>query len=57
MIERNEEFDEVLDESYPTVVIGEGEYFISDILYSTDPINYNEMKLDWEDCYKKMEED
>ncbi len=56
MIERNEEFDEVLDESYPTVVIGEGEYFISDILYSTDPINYNEMKLDWEDCYKKMEE-
>ncbi len=49
MIERNEEFDEFLDELYPTVVIGGCEYLVSDILYSTDPINYNEMRLDWEE--------
>ncbi len=56
MIERNEEFDEFLNELYSPITIGTGEYLISDILYNTDPINYNEMKLDWEDCYKKMEE-
>ncbi len=56
MIERNEEFDEFLNELYSPITIGTGEYLISDILYNTDPINYNEMKLDWEDCYKKMED-
>lgn len=39
-MERNEIFDEMLDESYPTVVITGITFFPSDILAECDPIAY-----------------
>lgn len=38
--ERDERFDEMLDECYPLVQIGTLTFYPSDILYNCDPIAY-----------------
>lgn len=38
--ERNETFDELLDEAYPAYEIGGSTFNASDILYHCDPIAY-----------------
>lgn len=40
MTERNERFDEMLDDSYEPYRIGELTFYPSDILYNCDPIAY-----------------
>jgi len=40
MPERNDDFDQMLDECYDRVKIGDIEFFPSQILYDCDPIAY-----------------
>lgn len=47
-MERNEMFDEVLDECYPSVKIAGITFFPSDILFECDPIAYRCAVNDWE---------
>lgn len=46
--ERNEKFDEWLDDIYEPVTIGYGTYYYSDILYNCDPVAYRCGVADWE---------
>jgi hypothetical protein len=49
-------FDEMLDESYPVVTMGQLTFYPSQILRECDPIAYNESLLDFEDAIIKNEE-
>lgn len=40
MPERDDDFEQMLDECYPKVKIGDIEFFPSDILFECDPIAY-----------------
>ncbi len=40
-MDRNPEFDEMLDDSYEPIQIGFGTFYASDILYNLDPIAYH----------------
>ena len=52
--ERNEAFDQLLDEIYPVFVMGEFAFYPSDILAECDPIGYRVALSDYE---SQMEED
>ena len=52
--ERNEAFDQLLDEVYPAFVMGDFTFYPSDILHSCDPIGYRVALSDYE---SQMEED
>jgi len=49
-------FDEMLDESYPVVEMGQLKFYPSQILKECDPIAYNEALLDFEDSVRENEE-
>lgn len=49
-------FDEMLDESYPVVEMGQLKFYPSQILRECDPIAYHEALLDFEDAIKENEE-
>ena len=49
-------FDEMLDESYPVVEMGQLKFYPSQILKECDPIAYNEALLDFEDAIRENEE-
>ena len=53
-VERSEAFDQLLDEIYPVFVMGEFEFYPSDILALCDPIGYRVALSDYE---SQMEED
>lgn len=46
--ERNERFDETLDELYEPMRIGELTFYPSDVMYHLDPIAYRVSVSDWE---------
>jgi hypothetical protein len=46
--ERNEKFDEWIDDAYEPVTLGFGTFYASDILYKCDPIAYRCAVSDWE---------
>lgn len=46
---RNDDFDEMLDECYDDVKICGCTYTASDVLFSCDPIAYNQGLLEYED--------
>ena len=46
--ERNEKFDEWIDDAYEPVTLGFGTFYASDILYNCDPIAYRCAVSDWE---------
>jgi len=50
-------FDEMLDESYPVVTIGQLTFYPSQILKDCDPIAYNESLLDFQDSISEVDED
>ena len=47
-VERNESFDEMLNDSYPVVKIGDFTFYPADILADCDPIGYRVSVSDWE---------
>jgi hypothetical protein len=49
-------FDEMLDESYPVVEMGQLKFYPSQILKECDPIAYNEALLDFEDSIRENED-
>lgn len=49
MTERNEAFDEFLDEVYPEVEVAGLTFLPSSILFNCDPIAYRIFCSDWED--------
>ena len=49
MPDRNQEFDEMLDDCYEPVKIGFGTFYASDILYNLDPIAYQIGVSEFED--------
>ena len=49
MNERNEAFDEMLDDVYQPFTIGYLTFYASDILFECDPIAYRVSLSDWED--------
>lgn len=57
MSNRNEAFDEMLDESYPPVKMGTLTFYASDILYNCDPIAYDISVSEWEDWQEENSED
>ena len=48
MDERNEQFDEWLDDLYEPITLGFGTFYASDILRKCDPIAYRCAVSDWE---------
>jgi len=52
MNERNEDFDEFLDEYYPQHEIFGMTFTTSQILFNCDPIAYHVILSDWEDQIK-----
>jgi hypothetical protein len=50
-------FDEMLDESYPVVTMGQLTFYPSQILKDCDPIAYNESLLDFQDSISEVDED
>lgn len=48
MPERNEEFDEMLDDLYPTVTVGGLTFLASNVLYNCDPTAYRCYLADWD---------
>jgi hypothetical protein len=55
MNERNDHFDEWLDDVYEPVVLGFGKFYASDILYKCDPIAYRCALSDWESAREEEE--
>ena len=49
-------FDEMLDESYPVVTMGQLTFYPSQILKECDPIAYNEALLDFQDSITENED-
>jgi hypothetical protein len=49
MEERNEDFDQMLDDCYPAVQIGSMTFYPSQILYDCDPIAYRISVSEYED--------
>ena len=49
MPESNDDFDQMLNEVYNKVKIGDIEFFPSQILYDCDPIAYSVYLNDWHD--------
>jgi len=49
-------FDEMLDESYPVVTMGQLTFYPSQILKECDPIAYNEALLDFQDAVTENED-
>lgn len=47
-VERNPDFDEMLDEVFPPYKLGELTFYPSEILYNCDPIAYRIDASDWE---------
>lgn len=47
-VERNDSYDEMLDEVFPPYRMGIFEFQASDILYHLDPIAYRVGVSDWE---------
>lgn len=47
MAERNERFDDLMDELYGDFVIGELTFAASEILFDCDPIAYHVYLSDW----------
>jgi hypothetical protein len=56
MTERNDAFDQVLDDCYPVYTIGVMEFSASQILYECDPIAYRIGASEYE-SYLEEEED
>ena len=48
-------FDEMLDESYPIIQIGNLIFYPSQILRECDPIAYHQSLLDFEDAIRENE--
>ena len=48
-------FDEMLDESYPILEMGQLKFYPSQILRECDPTAYNEALLDFEDAILENE--
>jgi hypothetical protein len=46
--ERNEKFDEWIDDIYEPITLGALTFYASDILYKCDPIAYRCSVSDWE---------
>lgn len=57
MEERNEQFDEMLDECYPVYKIGDMTFYPSQILYDCDPIAYRIGVSEYEDYLEEEEEE
>ena len=55
MEERNERFDEMLDECYPVYKIGDMTFYPSQILYDCDPIAYRIGASEYEDSLEEEE--
>lgn len=53
--ERHEELDQMLDECYPSFMIGEMTFYPSDILYNCDPIAYAISASEYEDNLEENE--
>lgn len=51
--ELEQAYDEMLDECYPPVKIGYGEYYVSDILKNVDPIVYRIGLSEFEDSLEE----
>jgi len=49
-------FDEMLNDSYPVVTIGQLTFYPSQILKECDPIAYNEALYDFQDALEENEE-
>ena len=49
-------FDEMLDESYPIIQIGNLIFYPSQILRECDPIAYRQSLLDFEDAIRENED-
>ena len=49
-------FDEMLDESYPIMEIGNLKFYPSQILRECDPVAYRESLLNFEDAIRENEE-
>jgi len=56
-IDTEELFDEFLDEVYGTFLIGELQFFASDILKSCDPIAYRVGLSDYESMMEEEDEE
>lgn len=57
MSERNEEFDQFIDETHPVITIGGIWFSPSKILFECDPVAYGVMLSDWESNYSLDDED
>jgi hypothetical protein len=55
MTERNEDFDQMLDDCYPAVTIGSMTFYPSQILFDCDPIAY-QISVDEFDDYNEENE-
>lgn len=53
--ERNEKFDEWIDDIYEPVTLGFGTFYASDILYNCDPVAYRCAVSDWESELEEAE--
>lgn len=53
--ERNDNFDQMLDECYPKFMIGAITFYPSDILYNCDPIAYAISVDEYENDLKENE--
>ena len=56
MTQRNEDFDEMLDECYPTYSIGSMTFYPSQILFDCDPIAYRIAVSEYEDSIEEEED-
>jgi len=56
MTERNEDFDQMLDDCYPAFTIGSMTFYPSQILFDCDPIAY-QISVDEFDDYNQENED
>lgn len=57
MTERNEAFDEMLNEVYEPFKMGDLTFYPADILYHCDPIAYRVSVSDWESMNQDGDEE
>lgn len=55
-MEKNEAFDEMLDECYPVYTIGSMTFYPSQILFDCDPIAYRIAVSEFEDSLEEEED-
>ena len=55
--ELEEQFDEMLDESYPVFKIGSQEFYASQILHNCDPISYEISVKEYADFLQEQEDE